>query len=340
MTKTRIAVVGSGQRVREAALPVLASLEDRFELAGVFSRKPKTIRAGDRDHEVAPLDALDASAVAELDALYLVVSKPAVPSVLARLAALRPRGVHLLVETPVVLPRHLPKARSMRAFGAVSVTEDCVTLPLVDAVREAVEAGAIGALRTATLDRSAYAYHGVAMLKALVGAARVRRARRVPSTGGGWSRTYRFANGAEGRTVDPRDYAVGTLTVAGTGGVLVDHDVDAGHARNVEVERSGDRAVAVRAGDARRALSEPEQELMGTPLEGSDPRRPWSWMDGMKRVGFRRLLERVADGGAAYPVLDALDDALVDYHLEKLGRYAPNPLTSARGLGLRPFVPR
>ena len=57
----RIAVVGSGQRVVQTALPVLATLTERFELAGVFSRRAKTILAGGTPYEVEPLEALDAA---------------------------------------------------------------------------------------------------------------------------------------------------------------------------------------------------------------------------------------------------------------------------------------
>jgi len=55
-----------------------------------------------------------------------------------------------------------------------------------------------------------------------------------------------------------------------------------------------------------------------------------SCMEAMKRVGFLRLLRALHAGRGAYPVADALDDMVVDYHLEKLGRYAANPFSSAR----------
>jgi hypothetical protein len=53
-------------------------------------------------------------------------------------------------------------------------------------------------------------------------------------------------------------------------------------------------------------------------------------MDDLKRVGFLRLLAAIRDGRGGYPVADAIDDMVVDYHLEKLGRYRDNPLTSPR----------
>ena len=51
-------------------------------------------------------------------------------------------------------------------------------------------------------------------------------------------------------------------------------------------------------------------------------------MDGMKRVGFLRLLQDVDEGRGAYPLERAVEDTVVDYHLEKFGRYVTSPLTS------------
>jgi hypothetical protein len=50
-------------------------------------------------------------------------------------------------------------------------------------------------------------------------------------------------------------------------------------------------------------------------------------MEAMKRVGFLRLLRRLASGKGAYPVEQALEDMVVDYHLERFGRYLATPLT-------------
>lgn len=340
MSTRRIAVVGSGQRVVQTALPVLRTLEDAYSLAGVFSRRAKTISADGVDQEVEPLEALDAARMSEVDALYLVVSKPAVPEVLARLAVANPGNVDLLIETPVMLPRHMPRVGLMRAFKTASVTEDCLTLPLIDAVRMCAASGALGRVHTAVLDRSGYAYHGIAMLKVIHGAPRVVSATRRQEGEGAWRREYRFGGGARGIVLEPRDYSRGRISIQGDGGTLADHDAGAPGQLTLELEMNGREPAAFRAGDTRRVLGPEERALMGAPSEGETL---WRWMDGMKRVGFRRLLLDLAEGRPAYPALAALDDALVDYHLEKIGRYRANPVSSAGGLvmgalarGLRP----
>jgi hypothetical protein len=60
-------------------------------------------------------------------------------------------------------------------------------------------------------------------------------------------------------------------------------------------------------------------------------------MQDMKRIGLLRLFRGIHEGRGAYPLLSGLDDMLVDYHLEKVGRYVANPMTSARGAA-RPLL--
>ena len=53
-----------------------------------------------------------------------------------------------------------------------------------------------------------------------------------------------------------------------------------------------------------------------------------AWMEGMKRAGFLRLLLAIDAGQGAYPLAHALEDTVVDYHLERFTGYVSNPLTS------------
>jgi hypothetical protein len=59
----------------------------------------------------------------------------------------------------------------------------------------------------------------------------------------------------------------------------------------------------------------------------------------MKRVGFLRLLREVAAGRAAWPLVEGLDDTVVDWQLERLGRALPwwlcGPRTAHGRLALR-----
>lgn len=326
-TPKRVLVIGSGQRVREAALPALASLPEAFELAEIRSRKPKTIESGGREHEVLPLEGLDQAAIDGFDLIYLVVKKPAVPLVLRQLGTLNLARVDLLIETPVLLTKHLGHRKLLRPFRNVWVSEDCSTLPWIDVAFQAARDAGWGPLRRALLDRSGYAYHGVALLRTLFAGQELTSAVRKPAGDGLRGRTYRYSGGGVGEVLEPRDYGVGALDLEFAGGRLTDR-AEPGDALKLEPLVEDQSCVGFRAGDVEGRLSPAEAALMGTPKGTSGV---WAWMDGAKRVGFHRLLAAIAEGRGAYSVDDALDDALIDYHLERLGRYRPNPLTSAGG---------
>ncbi len=315
-------IVGSGKRVVETALPVFAA-QSTWELAGVASRRAKTIEAGGARHDVRALDALTRADLAGTELVYLVVSKPAVPSVVARVAELAPAGCALLIETPVMLFKHLGHLSRLDAFHATWVAEDCATLPCWDPVL-ALEDRA----RSAVFDRCAYAYHGVAMARTVLGGDRVASARRTPN-----GREVRFANGASYTAVEPRDYARGRLELRAPGWTAVTNGGEssspAGLRRLAAVVEDGALA-GFALDDVRCEMSAVERAVAGAPGAGDGMFR---WMDAMKRVGFLRLLERIAAGGGGYSVRDAVEDCVVDYWLHRAGRYRATALMDPeRGL--------
>lgn len=328
-------VIGSGQRVREAALPVGWSLPNTWELAGVFSRTPKKVGAadtgsGEKEVVVERLEALTAERLADVELVYVVVVKGAVPSVLARLAKLPVGHCELLLETPVLLPKHLGHLHLTRAFRRTHVAEDCAYLPCLPAIEACFASGALGgAPRAAVLTHSAYAYHGVALSKALLGGARVLRARKGRLAGGLSWRHFDLDGGRNVHVLDPRDYSSGRIAIAGPKGVLADHDLSAKSHLPLEAITDAGQCIGFRAGDSQERMQPEEVALMGTPRSGHGLT---VWMDGMKRVGLRRMLQAIAAGRGGYPLMEAVDDTLVDYHLEKLGWYRANPFTSARGV--------
>ncbi|MCB9916029.1 MAG: hypothetical protein H6828_12945 [Planctomycetes bacterium] len=329
----RVLVVGSGERVRKAALPVFAACEG-LEVAGVVSRKPKEIEAGGERYAVSALDALDAARLAEVDLVYMVVSKPAVPSVLAHLRRFDVARLELLIETPVMLVRHFGHLDRLAGFRAVSVTEDTEPLPCFAPIHALERSGELGALVSATFDRSAYAYHGVAMAKAALSGARVVRARQRRLDAGRRERVLTVArsDGAlrSATLLDPRDYAAGTLRFEFERGVVCDHDDPAATLR-LEPLLEGEALAGFRAGDHVRRFDDVERALVGP--RGAGPGAT-AWMDGLKRVGLLALMRSVVAGGGAYPLDAALEDALVDYALERGGRYVATRLADPRrGLG-------
>lgn len=327
-------VVGSGERVVGSALPALVAAGDRIRIGGVFSRRAKRIEAAGQSFDVAPLEALDGPALAAADLLYLVVAKPAVPEVLRQIVAHDVSGLDLLIETPVMRFRQLGHLHLLAPFRQAWVSEDTVCLPAWDAVEAFRAARGLGPVRRATLERSAYAYHGLAMGRALVEGGRVLRGRRT-SVASGVRREVHFEGGGELVALEPRDYAVGRVRLECEQALISDDPADRPRAHRLAALLSGDECAGFRVDDVETALDPAERALMGTPLgSGPDPEAAGVtvWMEGMKRVGFLRLLRRIADGAGAYPLERALEDTVVDHHLERLGRYRPNPLTTPRGV--------
>jgi hypothetical protein len=315
-----VVVIGSGKRVRDVALPSFLRMEQRFVVRQVWARTAKRIEASGRGFDVAPVEKLTEQDLRGADLVYVAVAKDAVPKVLRRLTELDVRSIDLLIDTPVVRFKHFRHAARCRAFRSASVAEDCVELPWIQ-----VALAAVGPLYRIELDRSAWAYHGVATAKALLGAWSVKSARRRSLGDGKAERILKLRGGGVARIVEPRDYAVGRVLCVGQGGTLTDRPDAREGELALEVELSGGAVSALRAGTTRIALDADESDLTrGDPDGASVTAR----MEAMKRVGFLRLLRRLAEGRRGYPVDQGLEDTVVDYCLERLGRYVSTPLTS------------
>ncbi len=333
MKRKQVLVLGSGKRVCEAVLPALARAADRFELQAVLARSAKTVAADGRTYAVRALDGLARQELAAADLIIACVAKAATPAVLAQLAQLAPQelaSTDLLIDTPVMLFKHLGHLRRLDPFRAVWVAEDCTTLPALDAARAFLATGAIGRLDELVLFQSAYAYHGLAMAKAVFGERFVARARRTRWSAPYAERVVRLRAHGTLRVVEPRDYAIGRWLFVGERGQLADYPAK-DHQRLAPIVEHG-RAVGFRAGEVETRLADDERELMGHPLrEGAGEHDGVAcWMEGMKRIGLLRLLRRIDRGEGAYALDQAVDDTVCDWHLERFGRYVANPLTTPR----------
>ncbi len=328
MSPARALVVGAGQRVQEAVLPVIASLAGELELAGVFARGARRLEPAPHAPpfpavEVEPLAALDAARLRGVELCFVAVAKASTPEVLAHLSNLDPSATTLLVETPVLLYKHLGHAPLLRRFARTFVAEDCVLLPCLDPLDAALAAGVLGAPRSVVFSHSAWAYHGVALARRVLDGGSVRSGRRRSLGGRPALRELRFERGRRALMLEPRDYRAGRLLLACERGTLADHPLGAdGDHVELAPRVEGGRCLGFAAGDLRADLEPAEASLMGTP-EGPGV---FGWMRGMKRVGLRRAF-RAALAGRGYALELGLEDMVVDYHLDKFGRWLANPLT-------------
>jgi hypothetical protein len=322
VTARGVAVFGVGKRVLETALPAFQKLPRSFWIQSVWGRTARIESAGGVRHEVRRFETLTLRDLDGVDLVYVCVAKDAVPQVLARLVELEPFNRDLLIDTPVVRFKHFRHAARARAFRQAWVAEDCIELPWIPAALAAV-----GPLHRVEFERSAYAYHGIATARALFAARSIPSARRVALPGGAHERTLRFSGGRVARIVEPRDYANGRLVFIGQGGSLSDAPEPGEGRFRLSPELTDGAVTAITAGPVRLPLDATESELtVGDARDATLTAR----QDAMKRVGFLRLLRRISANKGAHPLELGLEDMVVDYALEKLGRWHSTPLTTPR----------
>lgn len=326
-TRRPVLIVGAGWRVQTDVLPALERLADAYEIAGVFARAGGVITSQLRGASYAtrPLDSLTAADLAPGTLVYLAVSKSAVPKVLAQLTRHDVRDVDLLLETPGLLPRDLHHAAALDAFHASWAAEDCTTLPWLATVRAAAAHYQLGALREVVCDRSAYRYHGVALLKTLLDDRALRTARRTRGPGKVTRDELQFAGGGAGVLIEPRDYATGSIALRFDGGDIADGPTDGLRLEPMLGRGAGGPVcVGFRIGEVTTAIDIDDSALIGELAPG---RTVTAAMDTMKRAGLARLLRAVHGGGAAaaYPIAQAIDDSALGAVLARVGRWQAHP---------------
>ncbi len=327
MSTQKILIIGSGKRVVEAALPALNQLQAEFEIAGIYARTSKTVRACNREYQVDAIDALRTEDINAVDLVYLAVTKNAVPEVLGRLAQADRPSLDLLIDTPVVRFKHMSHIGKLERWRNAWVAEDCSTLPWLDPIRSAVAAGEIGEVQSVAFYQSAYAYHGLAMAKTLLGEQAIRSAKRTAWSRHVGCRQLNFSGGRKAFIFEPRDYSIGRLSLMGSKGSISNYTYKANGNLCLEPIIDDGLWTGFQVGDHRSAMDAGEVEIL---RQGDSSQGIIARMDDLKQVGFLRLLKRIHSGHGAYPLLEALDDMVVDYHLEKFSRYLANPFTSAR----------
>lgn len=322
MSTRRIWIVGAGKRVRETALPAFVSLGRDVEIAGILARSPRDIEVGGRKYAIRPLESLRSTDFVTGDIVYVAVGKDATPSVLTALSRFDRARLELLIDTPVLKIKHLRFTPLLEGWQRASVAEDVVHLPWIETSRAAA-----GEVRSVTFDRSAYAYHGLAQSKAVCGADRVVRARRVKVADGSSRREIELSNGTRALVIDPRDYSRGRVLVEGSHGLVTDRVESGENAIALEIVLENSRCVGFRAGDSTSRLADAEIALQAADPSGSSV---IARMESMKRIAFRRLAAGVVAGHGGYGIASGLDDMAVDWFLERFGSWSAGGMRDVR----------
>jgi hypothetical protein len=335
-TPSKVLILGSGQRIINAALPAFEALPDLYRVDGVFARKQKQLVTKRGETTVEPLEKLDNARLEGTALIFICVSKAAVPKVLEHLGKLNVAGVDLMVDTPVLLFKHLSHFGKFAPFRQVWVAEDMSTLPWLDTLDLAREKEHLGEAESLTLYQSAYAYHGLALAKTLLHGAQIKSIKRRPAGGKSSTRSLRLRGGKTCLIHDPRDYAAGHFALHMRGATITDRPHrDHMHIDGIVEQRAGELryvgfSIQGENGLHTTHLSDYESELFGPVEPAMAGASVIAHMDSFKRVGFSRLLTRIHADQGGYPLIEAIDDMWIDYVVEKTGRWFSSPMTSAR----------
>jgi choline dehydrogenase-like flavoprotein len=195
--RTRVGLVGVGERITSVHLPVIEALIDRYEIVGATSRSEAsrgTFAA--RTGVPAFVAAEELVRTARPDLLVVAVTPEAVDGALPALVDL---GVPLFLETPFAWDardgrRTLAKIEA--AALPVAVAEQTPFLPLEQLKQRVIALGHLGVVHEAHNDFARYDYHGVAALRAYLGGGREPVRVEAEEVGGARLGTITYDDGA------------------------------------------------------------------------------------------------------------------------------------------------
>ena len=340
----KVLILGSGQRILNAALPAFEALPELYSVDGIFARKEKQLETKRGTTSVEPIEQLDNARIAGTDLIFICVSKAAVPNVLEHLGKLDVSGTDLLIDTPVLLFKHLSHYGKFAPFRNVWVAEDMSTLPWLETLDLARKNESLGEPVSLTLYQSAYAYHGLALAKTLLGDSAIRSVRRRRAGGKSSTRMLKLSGGKTCLIHDPRDNESGHFALHMRGATITDRPHrDHLHLDGIVEEQGGQLLytgfqVQGKSGLHKTSMAPFESELFGPVAAAKRGASVVAHMDAFKRVGFARLLQDIHSGKGAYPLIEAIDDMWIDYVVEKTGRWFACPLSSARSPLARGWV--
>lgn len=293
----RFLVIGAGKRVINDVLPAMNSLEGEIEVRRVYSRSARDIEFADSSLHVDSLFEITTRHLEEIDGIYVAVPSNSVQMVLRQLSHHEVSHIDLVVDTPIWA--YFPE---FDAFRTVTTAEDSYFLPWLNLMREAL-ANQGGASLVLSY-RALYAYHGVALYKALV----TRNLNEPVSTlRSRWSfgpvKNIKASN-TRFVLVEPRSYPKGKLVIrAKSGRIFSSHRLFG--TTQLHLIAQDNSCVGFSLGQRKSHLIPQESALIG-PVSEDDT--VVSKMLELKKVGLRTLLSRVAMGGVSYDVSAGIND--------------------------------
>jgi choline dehydrogenase-like flavoprotein len=291
-------VIGAGRRVREDVVPAIEKLATAH-VAAIYATSKRAVFGLDRAYDVEPLFTLSSESLRAVSHVYVAVPPKQLKSVLQRLTEFDCSRLTLVIDTPALETQELTVLYGK--FAKVAVAEDSAYLPWIPLLKNDADP-----ITRIEFDRSGFAYHAVALAKAVVanggarpGILRSRRSKRRLNV--------EFSNGTSAVVNGARDYDRGTLRFHSAGGSVVGSHVDAGNEAVIQPLVEANRCVGFRKGAQSIMLTETESQLAGS---FSPDDTIVSRMLDLKRVGLSRLLSDLVAGRKTYTLSEGVEDAV------------------------------
>ena len=315
MTKKSVLIIGSGKRVREAALPALQCLPD-VSIDKIYARTAKEVTVGSQKYGVQDIEELQAGDIAAVDLIYMAVKQPGVVAVLKRLSAFDLSETDLLIETPVMPVTELSHLNLFEKFRNVWVAEDCTRLPCFDVLKGKTVTNVV-------LDQSGYKYHAIALLKTLTGSSHIFSATRENSGNGKTCDRIVFDNGQEARIISPRDYKNGSFSFDFNGKKFSDSSSIQNAVVVMKPVLEGSECIGFKfeGNGSTVQLNSEEMKLLGTWELGTTISAK---MHDLKRAGLYRMFKDILEGKGSYRFEAAIRDMTISFYLDNCGFYRNN----------------
>jgi len=222
--KKNVLVVGSGKRVKGGIIPALWCLREEFQIAAVYSRSIKELSLLDHQVNVATINSFNHVDFKNMHLAIIAVTTEEVPAVLKTLSLYDTKHIVLMLDTPVMLLRHIWAWRLLKNFKKALVSEDTIALPPFMLARKLIDEGRIGRLKRIYFFHNGFKYHAVASLKMLAGNSPVKAIidRKFPDRLR--QKKFRFHNGVGALLYEPRNYAKGKFLIEGESGFISDYE--------------------------------------------------------------------------------------------------------------------
>ena len=295
---TGFVIIGAGRRVREDVLPAVERLNGRAYVSGIYATSKSAVVGLDDIYDVEPLSRLNTEALASSQFIYVAVPPKKLTSILSRLTEFNCSDKTLVVDTPTLRNKELDALYSK--FLKVAVAEDSAYLPWIKLLTNKY-----APIERVEFDRSAYAYHAVALAKTILANGGARPVVKK-SVGNKRTTTFHFDNGRTTKLIGPRDYKSGTMRFVASDGTIIDTKLRSDSDTVICPTIEEFRCIGFQQGANFIALSPQETDLAGSFAPDDTI---VSRMLDIKRVGLMRLLSDLLSGGDGYTLAEGVDDA-------------------------------